>query len=170
MTITRFILPALLLCLFGLAPALPAQAQNDATIDDLSFLDRQYMEQQRTELEDLARSHFGRGFNGAKDNDLGLLQRMLDERVVKPDQTRELQAMGLIMGDILAAELNLHWVIYEDKLGRSRALRDGSTANYLFPMTMISRRQEAGNNRSVVQIYQKAYDIMAEAQPDLPFQ
>ena len=33
--------------------------------------------------------------------------------------------MGVIMGDLLAADLKLHWVIYEDRQGRSRALRDG---------------------------------------------
>jgi hypothetical protein len=89
---------------------------------------------------------------------------------VRPDQTRELQAMGVIMGDLLAADLGLHWVIYEDRMGRSRALRYKQSDDYLFPMTMISRRQEADNHTPVTAIYQKAYDIMAASKPALPFQ
>jgi hypothetical protein len=74
------------------------------------------------------------------------------------------------MGDLLATELDMHWVIYEDRVGRSRALRYKESDDFLFPMTMISRRREAGNQARVADIYQKAYDIIAERKPALPFQ
>lgn len=170
MALWRISLPALLGCLLILAAAPRALAQDAPHIDELSYLDRQYMSQQRSSLEDLARRHFGRGFNGTRDNDLDLLQRMLDERVVRPDQTQQLQAMGIVMGDLLAEHLGMHWVVYEDRVGRSRALRYKTTDNYLFPMTMISRRQEVGNDTPVAEIYQKAYDIIAPLRPDIPFQ
>jgi len=64
----------------------------------------------------------------------------------------------------------LHWVIYEDNIGRSRALRYRETENYLFPMTMISRRREVGNLSPVVDIYQKAVDLIKPQLPALPFQ
>ena len=89
---------------------------------------------------------------------------------MRPDQTRELQAMGVIMGDLLAAELDMHWVIYEDRQGRSRALRYRETDNFLFPITMIARRREVGNQTPVVDIYQKAHSIIARNIPPLPFQ
>lgn len=168
MTLARLTLPALLACLLGFS--LGAAAQSPPRIDELSYLDHQYMEQQRTLLEDLARRNYGSGFSGDKERDLKLLQDMLDDRVVRPDQTRELQAMGLIMGDLLAEDLGMHWVVYEDSKGRSRALRYLQTDNYLFPVTMISRRREAGNDKPVVEIYQKAYDIIAPLRPDMPFQ
>jgi hypothetical protein len=144
-------------------------AQDTARIGELSQLDRQYMMQQRDLLNDMAALELGRSFNGDRDNDLQLLQLMLDRRLVRPDQTRELQAMGVIMGDLLAAELDMHWVVYEDAHGRSRALRYKETDEYLFPITMISRRQEADNDTPVAVIYQKAYDIIAPLRPDLPF-
>ena len=144
-------------------------ADDTARIGELSQLDRQYMTQQRDLLNDMASLELGRRFNGDKDNDLQLLQLMLDRRLVRPDQTRELQAMGVIMGDLLAAELDMHWVVYEDAHGRSRALRYKETDEYLFPITMISRRQEADNDTPVAVIYQKAYDIIAPLRPDLPF-
>ena len=145
-------------------------AGDDLHISELSMSDKDFMAAQRADLEDLAARNFGRGFSGDRDRDLQLLQALLDKRLVRAHQTRELQAMGVIMGDHLAAELDMHWVIYEDKVGRSRALRYKKSDNYLFPMTMISRRREAGNQRAVADIYQKAYDIIATSIPPLPFQ
>lgn len=159
---------SLLLALLAQVPG--ALGQEGARISELSYLDRQYMAQQRETLSELVERNFGRQFNGGRENDLELLQLLLDRRLVRPDQTRELQAMGVIMGDLLAADLDMHWVVYEDPLGRSRALRYRETDNYLFPMTMISRRREADNRTPVQEIYQKAYDIIAPLRPDMPFQ
>ena len=150
--------------------AAPVSAQDRVWISDLSALDRQYMTRQRTSIDDIARRHFGQGFIGHKDRDLALLQRLLDSGLVRPDQTRELQAMGKILGDLLADELGMHWVIYEDKQGRNRALRYRETDNYLFPMTMISRRQEVANQTPVREIYQRAVDAITPYRTPLPFQ
>ena len=160
----------LTLVLWILCGAPGALGQDNVRIGELTNTDLQYMADQRASLDDLATRNFGQPFNGNKDNDLTLLQNLLDKRLIRQDQTRELQAMGVIMGDLLAADLGLHWVIYEDKVGRSRALRFKQSDDYLFPMTMISRRQEADNHTPVTAIYQKAHDIMAAGIPALPFQ
>ena len=89
---------------------------------------------------------------------------------MRPDQVRELQAMGVIMGDRLAAELGRRWVLYEDNVGRSRALRYQKSDILLFPITMIARRREAGNKTSVIEIYQQASNIIAKSTSALPFQ
>jgi hypothetical protein len=153
--------------LWGVSGAL---GQDIVRIGELTNTDLQYMADQRASLDDLATRNFGHPFNGNKDNDLTLLQNLLDKRLIRPDQARELQAMGVIMGDLLAADLGLHWVIYEDRVGRSRALRYKQSDDYLFPMTMISRRQEADNHTPVTAIYEKAHDIMAASIPPQPFQ
>ena len=145
-------------------------AQDNVQISNLTIVDRQYMEQARTMINDLAAQNFGSRLSGNQDNDLSLLQRLLDKHLVRPDQTLELQAMGVVMGDLLAADLDMHWVIYEDRVGRSRALRYKDSAEYLFPATMISRRQEADNHTPVAEIYQKAHAIIAQRKPALPFQ
>jgi hypothetical protein len=135
---------------------------------ELSVLDRQYMLQQRARLDELARNHLGRGFSGERERDLDSLQRLLDRRLVGPDQTGELQAMGIVLGDLLAAELDLHWVVYEDEIGRTRALQDRRSGNYLFPVTMISRRVEVGNSESVRAIYDRARDTVKAHRNALP--
>ena len=90
---------------------------------DLTNVDWQFMAQQQETMQDLAMMNLGRQFNGDRKLDLELLQALLDKPLVRPDQVRELQAMGVIMGDRLAAELGRRWVLYEDNVGRSRALR-----------------------------------------------
>lgn len=147
-----------------------ALAGDEVKIGEPSFLDRQYMDSQRERIDELARRNLGRQINGQKENDLQLLQLLLDRRLVRREDTLELQAMGVVLGDLLAAELGMHWVIYEDALGRSRALRYRQSENYLFPITMISRRREAGNTRTVRDIYQLAYDIIDPLREPLPFQ
>lgn len=164
------ILPHFSTLLLALIFALPALGQKPPLISDLTTVDIQYMNNQRALIEGLTRNNFGSGFNGNKDHDLNLLQRLLDQDLVNPNQTSELQAMGIIMGDLLLADLDLDWVIYEDSAGRSRALRYRQSEEYLFPVTMISRRREADNRKSVNDIYQKAHDIMKASKPPLPFQ
>lgn len=145
-------------------------AKDELIVSNLTQIDLQYMQQQRVLLGDLTARHYGSQFNGSRDNDLGLLQRLLDQELVRNDQTRELQAMGVIMGDLLAAELGMEWVVYEDRLGRSRALRYKETDSYLFPVTMISRRRAVDNRTPVTDIYRKALDTMGAVIPPLPFQ
>ena len=156
--------------ILGLGFGLTSVAAGDPSISDLTRLDQQYMNEQRASIDDLARRSFGDQINGNTAHDLDVLQRLLDRGVVRPEQTQLLQAMGMILGDLLAADLDMHWVLYEDSVGRSRALRYRHSEEYLFPVTMISRRREAGNRKSVAEIYQKAYDIIDAARPALPFQ
>jgi hypothetical protein len=160
----------LLIAVLALAPLAPATAQPDEKrISALSPLDRQYMDQQRQLINELTLANYG-GRCCRREADLDYLQRLLDDRIVREDQVQELQAMGVLMGDLLAEELDLHWVVYEDAKGRSRALQLDETDNFLFPVTMISRRRQAGDTTPVIEIYQRAVDALEAARPPLPFQ
>jgi hypothetical protein len=163
--ILRLLAPVLL----GLGFSLSALADIDPRISELTPTDQQYMGQQRRLIDDLARVELGSQINGNTTHDLNVLQRLLDRGLVQSQQTQELQAMGIILGDLLAAELDMHWVVYEDSIGRSRALRYRQSEEYLFPVTMISRRREVDNRQPVADIYHKAYDIIDAARPALPF-
>lgn len=173
----RVALCTLKLPLFHLAVLLPSllftslsSAQLlDNRVSDLTAIDRQYMDTQRELANDLTLRNYGSRCCRSR-VDLNALQRLLNDRIVAPTQTRELQAMGVVLGDLLAQELGMQWVVYEDINGRSRALRLGATENYLFPVTMISRRYEAGDLTPVVDVYQKAVDAIEAARPPLPFQ
>ena len=140
------------------------------TVNELSYLDNQYMRSQRNLIEDIVRRSLGSSFTGDPSFDVPVLQRLLSEGKVLPHQRQELQAMGIILGDLLAEKLGMEWVIYEDDLGRSRALQLNGTDNFLFPVTMISRRVEAGNTPPVQAIYDKAVTTIEPLIPPKPFE
>ncbi|MEE4279611.1 MAG: DUF3806 domain-containing protein [Halieaceae bacterium] len=147
----------------------PGAGLIEQRVGALTALDRQYMDRQRQRINDLMLRHYG-GQCCRREADLDYLQRLLDDRHVRDDQSEELQAMGIVLGDLLAAEIDLDWVVFEDARGRSRALRLDNTDNFLFPVTMISRRREGGDRTPILAIYQQAVDAIAAARPPLPFQ
>ena len=144
-----FTLPALYVCTSW------SVAQNpnfDVLIESLTAIDRQFMADQRMRVEQLA-NRLGRGLTGVADRDLDTLQRILDERLVPAEDTLTLQAMGVVFGDLLVDRLDLDWVVYRDNKGRSRALQYRQMKVYLFPVTMISRRQEGGSERRLKPLF-----------------
>ena len=164
-TLLRALTAALLLVLAASVSANDLQSRTEP----LSKLDLTFMQQQRQLIRDIAGQSLGRYFNGDLDNDLALLQELLDRRVVKGSETQKLQAMGLIMGDLLKEDLDLNWVVYVDRVGRSRALRYRTDDHYLFPMTMIARRREVGNEEPIITIYARARDKMLRSIPSNPY-
>ena len=144
-----FTLPALSVCTNW------SVAQNpnfDVLIESLTAIDRQFMADQRMRVERLA-NRLGRGLTGVADRDLDTLQRILDDRLVPAEDTLTLQAMGVVFGDLLGDHLDMDWVVYRDHKGRSRALRYRQMDVYLFPVTMISRRQEGGSARRLKPLF-----------------
>ena len=139
-------------------------ADFEMQVEPLTAIDRQFMTEQRGRVEALA-NRLGRGLTGNVDRDLDTLQRILDQRMVPTSDTLTLQAMGLVFGDLLGDRLSMQWVVYRDRQGRSRALRYRDLDVFLFPMTMISRRQEAGSDRRLRPLFD---ETVAETRPLLP--
>jgi len=128
----------------------------------LDFADRRRLDEQRRIAAALARRHVGTVPRGSRD-DLRILQRILDAGAVGPDRTYELQALGVVLGDLLARELGMHWVVYRDEHGRSRALQLGESDAFLFPVTMISKRLERGIGVDVLELYEQARQVIEQA-------
>jgi len=84
---------------------------------------------------------------------LGLLRALLQMNVFRPDQTHELQSMGVVLGDAFVQQLGLHWVMVEDEYGRDPALALEGTSILLYPLTMISKRVEAGEAMDVFDLF-----------------
>lgn len=139
------------------------------TVEQLSELDRSYMDRQRNHIDELARLNLGEPITGDK-SDLDILQELLDQRIVAADDVGTLQGMGIVFGDVIRRQLPMKWAIYKDQRGRSRALRLDHSSHFLFPVTMISRRVTVGIKVNVHQLYQKAIDNMKPfvGEPPLP--
>lgn len=112
-------------------------------LSPLDALDSERLDEQRTwvggHLADDSRKSFA-----DVATKLAVIQTVLDNGWVTADQTWHLQALGVVFGDILAELLSVPWVVVEDEYGRDPALllRDGPVLAY--PLTMISKRIEAG--------------------------
>ena len=87
--------------------------------------------------------------------DLPMLQQLVDRRLIHAREVKEWQAIGVYFGDILVREFGLHWVVYEDKLGSSKALQWRSTENYVFPVTLFSKRNYFNEKIIMEDIYRK---------------
>jgi len=147
---------------FLIVLVIPGLAGAAAKVSPLSPSDARQLDYQRTSIRDLSALHLGRRLGSGKERDLATLQALLDQNVVKSGETRELQSMGVVLGDLIAQQLDMDWVVYEDQYGRSRALQLGPSENFLFPITMISRRIDNGIPVNIIDIYNKA---IAEMEP-----
>jgi hypothetical protein len=134
-----------------------AVAQLPPVVQALGPADRLKSERQREQVGTLARRHLGRPLRSEGTSDLAVLQRLLDERIVAPDDVFGLQALGVVLGDVMARTLPLHWVAIDDDRGHSRALRYRETDALFFPVTMISKRIQ---NHETVRV-RALYDLVA---------
>lgn len=125
----------------------------------LSDADHAQLRQQRELVNALARRHVGTALTGGSLDDLRILQEVLDRAPPASDDTYRLQAFGVALGDVLAAQLGLSWTIYADARGQSRALKIHES-EVLFPVTMISKRVEMGVPFRVEDLYRDAAETV----------
>lgn len=129
--------------------------ETPATIKDLSVGQRYVLSSQRREIGDLVARRLGVVKLHGDKRDLPVLQRLIDERVIPPSGVREWQGVGVVFGDILVREFGLHWVSYEDDLGVSKALRWRSTRNFVFPVTLFSKRHQFNEKIDMLRVFEK---------------
>ena len=139
-------------------------------IGDLDWIDKKHLEEETFKIDKLFQSRLGTGIRRDL-TDLNSLQRIIDSKLVEPDDYKTLQAMGIVLGNVMQADFPnaLEWKVYSDELGRSRALCVHNTANCLFPITMLERRMESGIYPDVKKIYHEAILSMEKYLPQLPY-
>ena len=89
---------------------------------------------------------------------LGLLRALLAAHTFTGTQTYELQSMGVVLGDAFVADMGFHWIVVEDAHGRDPAIRYRDTSVVLFPLAMISKRVEDGQDVDVFELYNSVAD------------
>jgi hypothetical protein len=82
---------------------------------------------------------------------LSVIHALLDDGI-RPDETGKLQALGVVFGDVLSSQLQVPWVVVDDVDGRDPALHLGGS-DLAFPLTMISKRVEAGELVDVEKLF-----------------
>lgn len=141
----------------------------EVSIEDLSWADRNYLEKQVATIDEIARIQLGTQVR-QKLSDLELLQRIVDRGLIPQNRVQDLQAMGVVLGNVMIADIPaLEWKVYQDSLGRSRALCAKGSRECLFPVTMLSRRMEKGAKPDVKKVYEDAIELMADYLPQYPY-
>jgi Domain of unknown function (DUF3806) len=84
---------------------------------------------------------------------LGTIRAILQAGIFKPNQTYELQCLGIVLGDAFVQELGMEWVVVEDEYGRDPTVRLPETSIILYPLTMISKRIERGEQVDVFELF-----------------
>jgi len=138
-------------------------------INDLGLNDQNFLERQREKIDRIARLQLGSQLRGDL-RDLTVLQQIIDRKLIPTTNTEDLQALGAVLGEVMRADVpSLEWKIYEDKIGRSRALCARGTQECLFPITMLSRRIEVGLQPNVRTVYEEALTIMDPYVTQIPY-
>lgn len=139
-------------------------------IEELSWMDKNKMQQQEDQINALARSKLGLSIHKNWD-DIALLQRMIDSKLVAANDSSTQEAMGVILGNIMQADFpsHLQWKIYKDSIGRSKALCIRGTEECLFPVTMLSKRMRLEMTINVSEVYNNAIDQAASKLPKMPY-
>ena len=111
-----------------------------ATVKELSLGQQYSLDSQRRAMMDLIARRLGILTLKGDSSDLRVLQKMIDRGIVRKQDVRGLQGLGILFGDLLANKYGLTWVSYEDDIGLSKALRWKKTENYVFPVSLFSKR------------------------------
>ena len=146
------------------------ETKKEIQIKELGWMDKNRMDQETTKINELTQTKLGTPLRRDL-SDLSTLQRIVDKELVATDNFELQQARGVVLGNVMLADFpnTLEWKIYEDELGRSRALCARKTNDCLFPVTMLSRRMEVGTKPNVRKIYDDALLRMEKHLPKLPY-
>ncbi len=127
---------------------------DDQKIRELQAEDLARLEAQRSVVEKfLANDDSRRKYRATAAGKLGTLRALLDAGVFSPSQSYELQCLGIVLGDAFVLDLGFRWVMVEDAYGIDPALQLKGTTLLLFPLTMISKRVERGEEVDVFDLY-----------------
>jgi hypothetical protein len=94
---------------------------------------------------------------------LRLLDTIVSEKWIKPHETVKLQCLGITFGDALVQELGMRWVTIEDDQGRDPAIELPGTTVVAYPLTMISKRIERGEDVNVLELFNGICSQIREA-------
>lgn len=93
---------------------------------------------------------------------LRVIDAILANGWVQQSETVKLQSLGVTFGDAIAQKLLMEWVVVEDEMGSTAALRWPGTSIICYPITMISKRVEDGENIDVHDLFENVTRRLSE--------
>lgn len=136
-------------------PFTQRQQEKPPVVSELSTGQKFLMDRQRQEVKDLIARHLGILALHQDKSDLDTIQQIYDRQLLKKTDMKDWQSVGVVFGDIIAKDFGMHWVSYEDERGLSRALQWKHTQNFIFPVTIFSKRIRFDEKIDAHKIYDK---------------
>jgi len=96
-----------------------------------------------------------------------LLDTILKSNWIEKEDTLKLQCLGITFGDLFVQEMNFIWMQVEDEYGSDPAIQLPGTSIILFPLTMISKRFEAGQAVDIYDLYAGLKDKINEIKEEI---
>ena len=93
---------------------------------------------------------------------LKLIDVILKSDWIEKHEIFKFQSLGITLGDIIVQDLNFIWVEVEEDGETDPAVNLQDTTLILFPMTMISKRIEKGENVDIYEFYERLKDDVTE--------
>jgi hypothetical protein len=138
-----------------------AMTSKNQRIEPLNAEDTERVARQLIHAEVLVAEAVGSPLSGEL-SDLRLLQKVLDSKLVEPEATYSLQALGMAFGKVFVSyNHDYAWWMVEDAFGRDPALRYKETTLLVFPLSIISKRVENGDRFAVPSLYEQ---VIAQAE------
>lgn len=120
------------------------------------------LNKQRKLIAEIAKKKYGGKKIKGTIEDLPVLQQIIDDKVFSEDQPNELEALGVVFGDVLAKEAGLHWEMITDMFGTEPALRLDDGLVIVAAYSMIAKRIEDGRDVDLAHLLAAQKMKMAE--------
>ena len=95
---------------------------------------------------------------------LHLLDIILKSSWIEKEETLKLQCLGITLGDAFAQGFSLEWIEVKDTFGNDPALQLPNSSIIIYPLTMISKRIELGEDVDIYKLYTWLKDKITEIQ------
>lgn len=128
-------------------------SESSQTMLPLSEQDAKMLAEQRGLIEKYIADEKSRENYKTPAGKLGTIRALLKAKAFKPTQKYELQCLGVVLGDAFVQDMGFHWIIVKDEYGRDPAIQYERTSIILYPLTMISKRIERGDDVDVFDLY-----------------
>jgi len=152
-------------CHRGEAPA-PEGKKMEETILPATDADRARIANHEAAVLKLLRARYGAVQLRRVEADLDLLQRLSDDGVLRAGQDTELEAVGVVFGQVLVAGTQLRWITVEWDGERTLALQYPNTTVIVFPQSMIAKRVDGGERVNFRSLYRGVVDQVEQMKKD----
>jgi hypothetical protein len=141
----------------------------EESIQPATDADRARIARHEVLVLELLQARYGRVQLRQTESDLDLLQRLSDDGVIGLSKDAELESIGIVFGQVLAAGTPLQWITIERRGERKLALRYPNTTVIVFPGSMLAKRANRTERPEFWSLYREVVDLVEQLKNDPEF-